>query len=137
MITNSSLESIAEKNNRKTNVFKSNYISNQAVSAKTNSKPKPPFVDSSSMQSSTGMIQRKRPLNEVMPLPTELQKQNADLVHKIYKDRLNPHTIEVKLTSLEKDVLVEPIKQWQKMYKERDLFDVTKPVPYDMDEAYE
>ena len=33
-------------------------------------------------------------------------------------------------------MLTEPLQQWEDLYKERAKYDVTKPVPYDMHEAY-
>lgn len=38
---------------------------------------------------------------------------------------------------VEEEMLTEPLKKYQNMYRERERYDVTKPVPYDKDEAYE
>ena len=53
------------------------------------------------------------------------------------KDRLNKHTISTKLSLVEEDMLTKPLTQWDQMYKAREKYDVTKPVPYDMHEDYE
>lgn len=71
------------------------------------------------------------------PKPTKLQAKENELRLMIVKDRLNKHTIETKLAMVEKEMLTEPIKQWEKMYRAREKYDITKPVPYDKHEAYE
>ena len=71
------------------------------------------------------------------PKPTKLQTMENELRLMIVKDRLNKHTIETKLAMVEKEMLIEPIKQWEKMYRAREKYDITKPVPYDKHEAYE
>ena len=55
----------------------------------------------------------------------------------VVKDRLNKHTISTKLAIVEKDVLTEPLQKFERMYREREKYDVTKPVPYDKHLAYE
>ena len=78
----------------------------------------------------------KKPL-EMPPKPTKLQGMENELRLMIVKDKLNKHTIETKLAMVEKDMLTEPIKQWERMYRAREKYDITKPVPYDKHEAYE
>lgn len=55
----------------------------------------------------------------------------------ITKDRFDKFTINTKLTAVEKEMLKEPLKKLETDFHNRDLYDVTKPVPYDADEAYE
>ena len=40
------------------------------------------------------------------------------------------------MTGVEKEILKEPIMEWEAHYKLREKWDVMKPVPYDIDAAY-
>ena len=45
--------------------------------------------------------------------------------------------MDTKLALVEEEMLSGPINLYNKHYQERELYDVTKPVPYDKHEAYE
>ena len=53
------------------------------------------------------------------------------------KDRLTMPSVHTRLALVEKEVLTEPLIQWERHFLERERYDVTKPVPYDKHEAYE
>ena len=41
------------------------------------------------------------------------------------------------MTAVEKQVLKKPIQEWEAHFLAREKWDITKPVPYDIDEAYD
>ena len=64
-------------------------------------------------------------------MPSELQKQEASLKRSIIVDRMNRHTVDTKLALVEEEMLSNHINLYNKMFNEREHYDVTKPVPYD------
>lgn len=81
---------------------------------------------------------KKKKKTYILPrLLTELEKKNNALRLMNIKDRLTMPSIHTRLALVEKEVLTEPLIQWERHFLERERYDVTKPVPYDKHEAYE
>ena len=83
------------------------------------------------------MLRKKKKKREMPPEPTIVEKNDQAMRLMVIQDRLSKHTIDTKYNMVEMEMLTAPLQKYEKMCKEREKFDITKPVPYDKHEAYE